>query len=291
MPNNVNAYEVEAIPIPLFSFTTPNSDRQRLGSEAHDLYSIGISSGDFDALLRFVKDRLPSESNGHPSRQPTEGQTDVIHDILAYLAERMTDLKKSRQYLERETDLFHSIKRDTLCLRLDKALGGLLGAGEILRQPADPTVVRHDIEGLRLSQEKNGRWLLEVRAKLRDPESGWREHQRDREGNFIRRWLPACHLPLDETTGRFYRYAFANLDGFDGAGKFPGGFTRTTLEKLNATKVPRFVPVDLAPLAALEAELAEVRRKIRLTDDLIDQIVYKLYGLTEEEITIVEDRA
>ena len=49
--------------------------------------------------------------------------------------------------------------------------------------------------------------------------------------------------------------------------------------------------MDLAPLAAVEAELAEVQRKIRLTDDLIDQIVYKLYGLTEEEIAIVEGRA
>ena len=28
--------------------------------------------------------------------------------------------------------------------------------------------------------------------------------------------------------------------------------------------------------------LAVGRRKIQLTDDLIDQIVYKLYGLTEE---------
>ena len=44
------------------------------------------------------------------------------------------------------------------------------------------------------------------------------------------------------------------------------------------------------PLAALEAGLAEVRRKVQLTDDLIDQIVYKLYGLTEEEIAIVEGR-
>ena len=41
----------------------------------------------------------------------------------------------------------------------------------------------------------------------------------------------------------------------------------------------------------MEAELAEVQRKIRLTDDLIDQIVYRLYGLTEEEIAIVEGRA
>ena len=31
-----------------------------------------------------------------------------------------------------------------------------------------------------------------------------------------------------------------------------------------------------------------MRRKIRLTDDLIDQIIDKLYGLTQEEIAIVE---
>jgi phage tail protein X len=29
-------------------------------------------------------------------------------------------------------------------------------------------------------------------------------------------------------------------------------------------------------------------KKIADTDDLIDQIVYKLYGLTEEEIAVVE---
>jgi hypothetical protein len=200
----------------------------------------------------------------------------------------MIDLNKERQRLEGEVDLFRFVDHDAACARLGDALGGALSAGEIVRQPADPTVVHHDIEALRLTQEDGDHWLLEVKAKLRDPESGWREHQRDKGGNFVRRWLPVARLPLDEAAGRFYHYAFAKLDGFDGAGKFPGGFTRTTLKKFQLTKVPKFVPVDLAPLAALEAELAEVRRRIHLTDDLIDQIVYKLYGLTEEEIAIVE---
>ena len=31
--------------------------------------------------------------------------------------------------------------------------------------------------------------------------------------------------------------------------------------------------------------------RIQETDDLIDQIVYRLYGLTEEEIAVVEGRA
>lgn len=34
--------------------------------------------------------------------------------------------------------------------------------------------------------------------------------------------------------------------------------------------------------------LAPLKNKIKATDNLIDQIVYRLYGLTDEEITIVE---
>ena len=41
----------------------------------------------------------------------------------------------------------------------------------------------------------------------------------------------------------------------------------------------------------MSAELEKVRQKMYLTDELIDQIVYRLYGLTEEEIAIVEGRA
>ena len=36
---------------------------------------------------------------------------------------------------------------------------------------------------------------------------------------------------------------------------------------------------------------SEIRRNTHLTNDLIDQIIYKLYGLTEDEIAIVEGRA
>ncbi len=35
--------------------------------------------------------------------------------------------------------------------------------------------------------------------------------------------------------------------------------------------------------------IAEVDRKIGFTDSLIDQIVYRLYGLTDEEVAIVKD--
>jgi hypothetical protein len=41
----------------------------------------------------------------------------------------------------------------------------------------------------------------------------------------------------------------------------------------------------------LGAELAKVRAEIASTDRLVDQIVYQLYGLTDEEIAIVEGKA
>ncbi|RKY64607.1 MAG: hypothetical protein DRQ02_11250, partial [Candidatus Latescibacterota bacterium] len=37
------------------------------------------------------------------------------------------------------------------------------------------------------------------------------------------------------------------------------------------------------------SKLLPLKEKIRKTDWLIDQIVYKLYGLTEEEIKIVKE--
>jgi hypothetical protein len=56
-------------------------------------------------------------------------------------------------------------------------------------------------------------------------------------------------------------------------------------------------PSRREPAETLRAEfegsvgkLGPLRERIRQTDDLIDAIVYRLYGLTEEEILIVEGR-
>ena len=56
-------------------------------------------------------------------------------------------------------------------------------------------------------------------------------------------------------------------------------------------------PARREPGEALRAEfersvgkLAPLREQIRQTDGLIDAVVYRLYGLTEEEIAIVEGR-
>ena len=56
-------------------------------------------------------------------------------------------------------------------------------------------------------------------------------------------------------------------------------------------------PARREPAELLRAEfegslgkLMPLRERIRLTDELIDAMVYRLYGLTEEEVAIVEGR-
>ncbi len=56
-------------------------------------------------------------------------------------------------------------------------------------------------------------------------------------------------------------------------------------------------PARREPIEALKAEfegsmgkLGPLRERIRQTDELIDAVVYRLYGLTEEEIAIVEGK-
>jgi hypothetical protein len=213
-----------------------------------------------------------------------------LHDFLAYLAEQMLELHKQRQEREQQVDLFHYVNTGQSFVHLNDAFA----LDENLRADGmmDLEAVHHDIDGLRLVPNEDGIWTLELQAKFRDPEQGWQDWVKEEGGRLIKRqWVPAYRLRLSEEKARFYRYALPRLQEFDNASSFPGGYTRSTLKKLHLTKVPILPDVDLSELARLDRELSETRRKIELTDDLIDQIVYKLYGLTEEEIAIVEGRA
>jgi hypothetical protein len=63
----------------------------------------------------------------------------------------------------------------------------------------------------------------------------------------------------------------------------PARPTRIALPKLSDVRD------GVADYREAVAEAQELNGKIRRTDDLIDEIVYDLYGLTDEEIEIVED--
>ena len=277
------------LPIRHIQFTTLEARRERLAGDLINHHELG----EYTALLSKVR-ALLIESNEtldfqHDATE-LEEYSDVVHDLLVYLARQMIELHKRRQTLRQQVDIFHYIDQGEPFLRLTDAF--VLGESRRTDDEMDLEKIHHDIDGLRLTPNADGTWTLELQAKFRDPEQDWQEWIKEEDGYMIkRRWVPAYRLRMSDEKARFYRYVLPRLQDFDNARSFPGGYTRSTLKKIHLTRVPMMPDVDLSELTRLDRELTETKRKIRLTDDLIDQIVYKLYGLTEEEIAIVEGRA
>jgi hypothetical protein len=188
--NHVNAYEIDGMPFPQFSFTTPETERVTHLTEARQLYQHSLKDGKPDAVLAFVAEQLAAK----PER------ADVVHDLLAFLAEQMTALNREKRTTTKQflTDLkdFHDI----------------------------------DTHALKPKTKLDKFWELEA-AEV-----------------FVH--FRANKIRLKESDEENIRARF---------------------QKAKDQLVP------------LESSLA-------FTDDLIDEIVYRLYGLTEAEIKIVSIR-
>ena len=198
--NNINGYELEALPIPAISFTTPAPERARLGAQLQQLYADGKHA----EILAQVETCLPKDEAGNFITE--QEKSDVVHDLLAYLAERMLEMNKQKQ----------------------QEIKGFLG------------------------------WLESyLGAKVEDL------------------------TPKTKLQG-YYEHDY---EGF------------LAVLKKNSKKLA-IDPARREPAEALRAEfegsmgkLTPLRERIRKTDELIDATVYRLYGLTEEEIGIVEGNA
>ena len=66
--------------------------------------------------------------------------------------------------------------------------------------------------------------------------------------------------------------------------------TNSLVDRLEALTLPDpdEVAEDLDRYLDAKERAEELDEKIQRTDDLIDEIVYELYGLTDEEIEVVE---
>ena len=79
------------LPIRRISFTTPAPERARLVTELQQLYA----EGKCDEILAGVESCLPKDESG--SFITEEEKSDVVHDLLAFLAERMLEMNKEKQ--------------------------------------------------------------------------------------------------------------------------------------------------------------------------------------------------
>jgi hypothetical protein len=277
---------LERLPIRDIDFTTPEDEREQhveaLIRDYEEARRSAPPPAD-TAVLDAVEEHLSAE----PER------TDVIHDLLAHLAHGMTQLKEERQDLERAFDPFKYLPRGASATPFSAAFSDEIKYAELAQSPVDPTTAQHSIDDARLV-EADGTWVLEVRLKKRQPEN-WTEWQKD-DGTIVRAWVPVLRFrDLDAEKARFYRFALPRLDAFSAdafSGTiFPGGYTRTVKERLWNTPVPAYdASIDLDDLVDLERQIQETEQNIAFTDTLIDQIVYRLYGLTEEEVAVVEEK-
>ena len=99
--NHVNAYEIDAMSLPRIEFTTPAAKRATQLANGKQLYEKSLADGAAPNTLDFVEAELEAR------------RTDVMHDLLAFLAERMIAMNRQKRTTAKQflTDLkdFHGI--------------------------------------------------------------------------------------------------------------------------------------------------------------------------------------
>jgi len=202
-------------PIRRITSTTPEEEHIVLTNEGIAFYKIGKH----EELLAFVEARLAAQPE----------QSDVVRDLLSYLAEQMIDLNRQRQ---------QAVEDFTLGLESILSHAELQRISRLWTPPHIAQTGERDVDKkLAEAQEMLGSLAIRV-LELRDDIGALNEEQW--------KWLLKQRL------------------------RGPDLF--------NLVKAYRnFQP----PVAALDSEIAA-------TDHLVDQVVYRLYGLTPEEIAIVE---
>jgi hypothetical protein len=93
--NHVNSYEVDSLPLRPVSFHTPTSEREQLLQQAKKLYEDYLQNQKWDSVLAFIGGCLHRSADGTPDTQ--HEKSDVVHDLLAFLAEEMVRLNKEKQ--------------------------------------------------------------------------------------------------------------------------------------------------------------------------------------------------
>ncbi len=212
-------------PIRRIHFTTSEASRQRLVDDLVARYQ----RDEYGTLLTEIEALLPKNEDGEflafqPGATGAEEKSDVVHDLLAYLAEHMIAMHEEKQ------------------ARVEVFWDDLEAACESPRT----------LEELR----EHGKW----------EQSLWKD--------------PACRAYADRES-RSTRHLDESLGWDEGcfeafAGMLAG---KTSVTRLMIDVYRKHHPA-----------YKDLVERIDATDDLIDQIVYRLYGLTEEEIAVVEGR-
>ncbi len=198
-------------PIRRIAFTTPPEERTYYLEKARKLYEYCLSKNDQVCVTGFVEHHL--------SKEPEE--SDVVHDLLAFLAEEMVRLNKEKRDAQKEF------------------LDWLVTTVRVLP----------DKEG------RKGIDALVGKSKLTDYAGNYQKGE--------------SALATDELLDILRKNKSRVGVSLSDAGLID------RIKKMYEENLQRVLPI---------------KERLRMTDALIDAVVYRLYGLTEEEIRVVEGR-
>jgi hypothetical protein len=218
--------ELKSLPVPKVIFATPDSERQRYSEKGRRLYDQFCSKNDYACVRGFVSHHLEA------------GRSDVVHDLLAFLAEQMMAMNKEKQGRLRAFRL-------DLAGYLDEKHMAKLNRLYTPKKPPSPDVKNYPqrLAAYEQAAALAGAQLAALAGETLDLDDFWRLSQAQ--------WMWLLRQNLGQVD---------NMSAL--------------------VQVYQEYHTQLAPLM----------RRLGRTDWLIDQIVYQLYGLTEEEIAVVEGR-
>ncbi|MCS3697192.1 BREX-1 system adenine-specific DNA-methyltransferase PglX [Salinibacter ruber] len=285
---------IKHLPIRQVEFTTPEDEREDHVAALLDSYKAARAENtatDANPVLEGISDHLDAD------------RPDVVHDLLVHLAREITDLKAERAtYLLDVTDYVPSpTDNGGVTLRDVGRYQPAPGVQDTLL--ADTTEERENLRVGRLEAERDGD-IVHVRATARFKPQGDRDSWPDAVPDEAERdqWdyvetdpIPICTLhDCTEIEAGLIGHWLDALNAADsGFSSYRDNATKTNslLDRIYDARFPdpseNSVQDALRPFLQNAQEAAKLDRQIAFTDRLIDRIVYRLYGLSDEEIAVV----
>jgi len=218
-------------------------------------------------------------------------RTDSVEDVLSELSSQMMSLGSERKQLN--THLPDYLGNYSLGPKLSE-LDGFQPASGVADTIISTTI--EDYENLRVGEgmveRENGKLVLKATARYKPEDEN--EYETDQWG-----YTETEPVPVIEFVGlseqeealveQFVPYAMDEADGF---ANFRESATKNNslYNRVTELSLPKIADVGQGLNQYIEVweKARELESELTIADETIDQIVYGIYGLTEEEIKIIE---